>query len=61
MINDGMDKVLLVKGWSNKSGWTFPKGKINKDEPEIECAIREVGLFFVYDVLCVIGINHVFF
>lgn len=56
-----MDKVLLVKGWSNKSGWTFPKGKINKDEPEIECAIREVGLFFVYDVLCVIGINHVFF
>lgn len=22
--------------------WFFPKGKINKDETEIECAIREV-------------------
>jgi hypothetical protein len=37
-----MDKVLLVKGWSNKSSWGFPKGKINKDEKEIDCAAREV-------------------
>jgi 8-oxo-dGTP pyrophosphatase MutT (NUDIX family) len=42
ILNPEMDKVLLVKGWSNRSSWGFPKGKINKDEPEIVCAAREV-------------------
>ena len=37
-----MDKVLMVKGWNAKASWGFPKGKINKDEKESECAIREV-------------------
>lgn len=32
----------MVKGWNSKSSWGFPKGKINKDEKESECAIREV-------------------
>ena len=32
----------MVKGWSAKSSWTFPKGKINQDETEVNCAIREV-------------------
>jgi len=30
-----------VKGFNTRS-WGFPKGKINKDEPEIDCAAREV-------------------
>jgi len=34
---------LLVKGWSARSGWGFPKGKINKEEPDIDCAVREVS------------------
>ncbi|KAJ1678726.1 mRNA-decapping enzyme subunit 2, partial [Spiromyces aspiralis] len=34
--------VLLVKGWNSRSSWGFPRGKINKDEPEWECAQREV-------------------
>jgi len=42
ILNDNLDKVLLVKGWSNKSSWSFPRGKINKDEPALQCAIREV-------------------
>ncbi|KAF8745628.1 hypothetical protein AX14_006943 [Amanita brunnescens Koide BX004] len=33
---------LLVKGWKSSSGWGFPKGKINEDEPPHTCAIREV-------------------
>lgn len=41
-MNQSLTKVLLVKGWSSRSSWGFPKGKINKDEPEITCAIREV-------------------
>jgi 8-oxo-dGTP pyrophosphatase MutT (NUDIX family) len=35
-------QCLLVKGWKASSGWGFPKGKINQDEPEPTCAIREV-------------------
>lgn len=42
ILNETLDKVLLVKGWSNKSSWSFPRGKINRDEPQLQCAIREV-------------------
>lgn len=37
-----MTHVLLVKGWTARSSWGFPKGKVNKDEAEIQCAQREV-------------------
>ncbi|GAA5982507.1 hypothetical protein JCM10908_006677 [Rhodotorula pacifica] len=42
LINEWWDKVLLVKGWSKGSAWSFPRGKINKEEPEAMCAVREV-------------------
>ncbi|KAJ3134883.1 mRNA-decapping enzyme subunit 2 [Physocladia obscura] len=42
IINELFDKVLLVRGWKSSSGWGFPKGKINKGEPEQDCAVREV-------------------
>ncbi|KAG0376118.1 mRNA-decapping enzyme subunit 2 [Mortierella sp. AD032] len=42
ILNDAMDKCILVKGWTARSGWGFPKGKINKDEPDSSCAVREV-------------------
>jgi len=42
ILNERLDKCLLVKGWSSKSGWGFPKGKINKDEENSICAAREV-------------------
>ncbi|KXN90034.1 mRNA decapping complex subunit 2 [Leucoagaricus sp. SymC.cos] len=42
MLNDAWDKCVLVKGWKSSSGWGFPKGKINEDEPKHVCAIREV-------------------
>ncbi|KIM48212.1 hypothetical protein M413DRAFT_439933 [Hebeloma cylindrosporum] len=42
MLNDSMDKCVLVKGWKSSSGWGFPKGKINETEPEATCATREV-------------------
>jgi len=35
-------QVVLVKGWKSSSGWGFPKGKINQNEPSHECAAREV-------------------
>ena len=33
---------MLVKGWAKGASWTFPKGKINQDEPERDCALREL-------------------
>ncbi|CAE6529250.1 unnamed protein product [Rhizoctonia solani] len=41
MLNPSLDKCVLVKGWKASSGWGFPKGKINEDEEEYDCAIRE--------------------
>ncbi|KAG8716113.1 mRNA-decapping enzyme subunit 2 [Ceratobasidium sp. 423] len=41
MLNSSLDKCVLVKGWKASSGWGFPKGKINEDEKEHDCAIRE--------------------
>lgn len=42
LMDDNMEKVLLVRGWKKGASWSFPRGKINKDEPDIDCAIREV-------------------
>ena len=42
MLSAEMDKVLLVKGWNKWANWTFPKGKISKDEEKLPCAVREV-------------------
>lgn len=42
MLNQDMDQVVLVKGWRKSATWSFPRGKINKDEPDIDCAVREV-------------------
>lgn len=42
MLNDQMTHAVLVKGWKKGAKWSFPRGKINKDEPDLDCAIREV-------------------
>ncbi|KAJ5678040.1 uncharacterized protein N7477_003673 [Penicillium maclennaniae] len=42
MLNKEMDEVVLVKGWKKGANWSFPRGKINKGEPDLDCAIREV-------------------
>lgn len=34
-------QCVLVKGWKSSSSWSFPRGKINAEEPEHECAARE--------------------
>ncbi|EEP80133.1 predicted protein [Uncinocarpus reesii 1704] len=42
LLNEAMDEVVLVKGWKKTAGWSFPRGKINKDEKDLDCAVREV-------------------
>jgi mRNA-decapping enzyme subunit 2 len=41
ILDSTLSKLLLIRSW-NGTTWAFPKGKINKDEAEHECAIREV-------------------
>lgn len=50
LLNDAMDQVLLVKGWKKGAHWSFPRGKINKDEKDLDCAIREVYEETGYDI-----------
>ncbi|XP_077989029.1 m7GpppN-mRNA hydrolase-like [Glandiceps talaboti] len=42
MLDEALQHVLLVQGYWAKASWGFPKGKVNKDEAEHLCAIREV-------------------
>jgi len=51
MLNDAMDECVLVKGWKKGANWSFPRGKINKDERDLDCAIREVYEETGFDVM----------
>ena len=50
LLNHEMDHVLLVKGWKKGASWSFPRGKINKDEKDLDCAVREVYEETGYDI-----------
>lgn len=41
IFNDRLSKILLVQGTESDS-WSFPRGKISKDEDDVACCIREV-------------------
>jgi mRNA-decapping enzyme subunit 2 len=41
LLTANNSKLLLVCNWNGKS-WTFPRGKVNENEENIDCAIREV-------------------
>ncbi|KAF2111388.1 hypothetical protein BDV96DRAFT_582078 [Lophiotrema nucula] len=50
MLNEDMSQAVLVKGWKKGAKWSFPRGKINKDEPDLDCAVREVYEETGYDL-----------
>ncbi|KAK5629649.1 hypothetical protein RRF57_005364 [Xylaria bambusicola] len=50
MLNDAMDAAVLVRGYKKGASWSFPRGKINKDEDDVDCAIREVYEETGYDI-----------
>lgn len=41
IFNETLSKLLLLKGSKSKY-WSFPRGKIGKDEDDVTCCIREV-------------------
>jgi mRNA-decapping enzyme subunit 2 len=42
ILNETLDECVLVQGYWSKSSWSFPKGKVNHNETEFDCAVREV-------------------
>ncbi|KAL1304199.1 hypothetical protein AAFC00_000622 [Neodothiora populina] len=50
LLDEDMDKILLVKGYKKNATWSFPRGKINKNEDDLVCAIREVWEETGYDI-----------
>ena len=42
LVSPGLDRCLLVRGWGTQGSWGFPRGKINENEPDAACAVREV-------------------
>ncbi|XP_056146785.1 m7GpppN-mRNA hydrolase-like [Lampris incognitus] len=55
ILDEALENVLLVQGYLAKSGWGFPKGKVNEDEAPHDCAAREVleeTGFVIKDRIC---------
>jgi mRNA-decapping enzyme subunit 2 len=50
MLDANMEQAVLVKGWKKGSKWSFPRGKINKDENDLDCAVRETYEETGYDI-----------
>ncbi|KAH7384248.1 hypothetical protein DE146DRAFT_760032 [Phaeosphaeria sp. MPI-PUGE-AT-0046c] len=50
MLNEDMTHAVLVKGWKKGAKWSFPRGKINKEEADLDCAVREVWEETGYDL-----------
>jgi len=42
ILDETLERCLLVKGWKAGASWSFPRGKKNKGEEDSNCAIREV-------------------
>lgn len=57
IFNRKLNKLLLVKGTESDS-WSFPRGKISKDEDDIECCIREVKEEIGFDITDYIDSNQ---
>lgn len=49
LFNTQLNKLLLVQGTESNS-WSFPRGKISKDEDDVACACREVKEEIGFDI-----------
>jgi len=55
MLNVDMDKAVLVKGWKSGASWSFPRGKIDQNEGDRDCAIRETLEETGFDLTGMVG------
>ncbi|KAI0881864.1 uncharacterized protein GGS22DRAFT_51592 [Annulohypoxylon maeteangense] len=59
LLNDNMDATVLVRGFKKGATWSFPRGKINKDEDDLDCAVREVYEEIGFDIRLAGLINEI--
>ncbi|CCE64659.1 hypothetical protein TPHA_0I01530 [Tetrapisispora phaffii CBS 4417] len=57
IFNEKLNKILLVQGTESDS-WSFPRGKISKDEDDVQCCIREVKEEIGFDLTGYIDENQ---
>jgi mRNA-decapping enzyme subunit 2 len=57
MLNVNMDKCILVKGWKSGASWSFPRGKIDQNEDDRDCAIRETLEETGFDLTGMVGVD----
>lgn len=57
IFNEKLNKILLVQGTESDS-WSFPRGKISKDEDDVACCIREVREEIGFDLTDYIDENQ---
>jgi mRNA-decapping enzyme subunit 2 len=57
MLNEKMNKCILVKGWKSGASWSFPRGKIDQNEDDRDCAIRETLEETGFDLTGMVGVN----
>lgn len=50
ILDETLERCLLVKGWKAGASWSFPRGKKNKGEDDHLCATREVVEETGYDI-----------
>jgi mRNA-decapping enzyme subunit 2 len=50
ILDETLERCLLVKGWKAGASWSFPRGKKNKGEEDHCCASREVQEETGYDI-----------
>ncbi|KAK6463444.1 hypothetical protein DFJ63DRAFT_312758 [Scheffersomyces coipomensis] len=58
LFNKDLTKAILVKGTESNT-WSFPRGKISKDEQDLDCAIREVKEETSFDATDYVNENDV--
>ncbi|KAJ9061627.1 mRNA-decapping enzyme subunit 2 [Entomophthora muscae] len=50
ILNPTLDKCLFVRGYNSKASWGFPKGKVDLEEDDHFCAIREIKEEVGFDI-----------
>ncbi|XP_071482226.1 m7GpppN-mRNA hydrolase-like [Diadema antillarum] len=58
LLDETLTHILMVQGFFSKTSWGFPKGKVNKEELPVQCAVREVREETGFDITNLIDENN---
>ncbi|XP_786436.4 m7GpppN-mRNA hydrolase isoform X1 [Strongylocentrotus purpuratus] len=58
LLDTSLTHLVMVQGFFSRTSWGFPKGKVNKEELPVQCAIREVREEIGFDVTNYIDENN---